>query len=168
MKARHKRGNAANSSEKTLVVNRKALHDYDILKWIEAGVALTGSEIKSLRLGRASLQDAYARPDKGEIWLVGAHIARYEAASHFNHDPTRPRRLLLHKDEIRELIGSVGQRGLTLVPLRIYLKNGRAKVELALARGRKVYDKRQAIAKREAERAMQRALRLRGTTRPAR
>ena len=148
-------------AEKTVAVNRKASHDYEILKRIEAGLALTGTEIKSIRDGRISLREAYARPEGSELWLVGAHIAPYPAAGHFNHEPTRRRKLLLHKSEARELARAVNERGLTLVPLRLYLKRGMAKLELALARGRRKYDKRQAIARREAERQMQRALRHR-------
>ncbi len=144
---------------KDVAVNRRALHDYDIIERIEAGIALTGSEIKSVRAGKVSLQEAYARPQNDEIWLLGAHIAPYQAASHFGHDPTRPRRLLLHKSQIRELADEAGQRSLTLIPLRLYLKDGKAKVELALARGRRQYDKRAAIAEREAQRDMERALR---------
>jgi SsrA-binding protein len=149
------------AEEKTVSLNRKALHDYEIFERVEAGLALTGSEIKSIREGKVSLQEAFARAERGEIWLLGAHIAQYKAASYFGHEPTRPRKLLLHKAEIRELTRSMEQRGLTLVPLRLYLKDGVAKIELGLARGRKQYDKRQAIAKREADREMQRALRAR-------
>jgi SsrA-binding protein len=148
-------------ADKTIVVNRKARHDYEIVERIEAGLALTGTEIKSIRDGRISLKEAYARPEGSELWLVGAHIAPYPAASRFNHEPTRRRKLLLHKSEIRELARAVNEQGLTLVPLRLYLKRGMAKLELALARGRRKYDKRQAIARREAERQMQRALRQR-------
>jgi SsrA-binding protein len=143
-----------------VAVNRRALHDYDILERVEAGIALTGSEIKSIRQGKVSLQEAYARPEHGEIWLQGAHIAEYEAASYNGHEPRRPRRLLLHKSQIAKLEHEVGAGGLTLIPLKLYLnKRGLAKVELAVARGRRRYDKRQAIAKREAERDVQRALR---------
>jgi SsrA-binding protein len=148
-------------AEKTVVVNRKALHDYEILERVEAGLALTGTEIKSIRDGRVSLREAYARPEGSELWLLGAHIAHYPAASRFNHEPRRRRKLLLHKYEVRELARAVNERGLTLVPLRLYLKRGMAKLELGLARGRRKYDKRQAIARREAERQMQRALRQR-------
>jgi SsrA-binding protein len=144
---------------KDVAVNRRALHDYEILERLEAGIALTGSEIKSVRDGKVSLQEAYARPEKGEVWLHGAHIAQYQSASYFGHEPTRSRRLLLHRSQIRELERQVNQRGLTIIPLRLYLKNGMAKVELAVARGRRSYDKREAIAKREAEREMERALR---------
>lgn len=144
---------------KDVAVNRRAFHDYDILERYEAGISLTGSEIKSVRDGKVSLQEAYARPERGEIWLQGAHIAEYKSASYFGHEPRRPRRLLLHKKEIHQIEDEVGQKGLTLVPLRMYLKDGKAKVELGLARGRKSYDKREAIARREADREIQRALR---------
>jgi SsrA-binding protein len=146
-------------SEHNVAVNRKALHDYEILERFEAGIVLSGSEIKSIRAGKVSLQEAYARPENGELWLVGAHIAEYAAASHFGrHDPRRRRKLLLHRHEIRELEEAVEKRGLTLVPLRLYLKRGKAKLEIGLARGRRRYDKRQAIARREAEREMERAV----------
>jgi SsrA-binding protein len=146
-------------AEKVIAVNRKALHDYHILETVEAGLVLTGTEIKSVRAGRVSLQEAYARPDDGELWLQSAHIAQYPAAGRFNHEPTRKRKLLLHRAEMRELSAALEEKGLTLIPLRLYLKNGRAKLELALARGRRSHDKREAIAKREAERQMQRAIR---------
>jgi SsrA-binding protein len=149
-------------SEKTVAVNRKALHDYQVLQRVEAGLVLTGSEIKSIRDGRANLREAYARPEGGELWLFNAHIAHYPAAHRYNHEPTRQRKLLLHKAEMRELSRAVEERGLTLVPLRLYLKRGLAKVELGLVRGRRQYDKRQAIARREAERQMERAIRYRG------
>ncbi len=142
-----------------VAVNKKALHDYDILQRVEAGLVLQGSEIKSIRQGRVSLREAYARPERGELWLHGAHIAQYQAAGPFGHEPTRKRKLLLHKTQIRELARAVEEQGLTLVPLRVYLKDGIAKVELALARGRKRYDKRAAIARKEAQREMARALR---------
>jgi SsrA-binding protein len=149
-------------AEKTVTFNRKALHDYHVLERLEAGISLVGTEIKSIRLGRVNLRDAYARPERGEMWLVGAHIAQYPPAGPFNHDPTRRRKLLLHADEIDELSKAVDEKGLTVVPLRMYLKRGRAKVELALARGKREYDRRQTIARRDAEREMQRALRRRG------
>jgi len=144
-----------------VAVNRRALHDYEIIERHEAGIALTGSEIKSVRDGKVSLQEAYARPERGEVWLQGAHIAEYGPASRFGHEPRRPRRLLLHRAQIRELERQVEQRGLTLIPLRMYLKGGMAKVEIAVARGRRQYDKREAIAKREAQREVERALRQR-------
>jgi SsrA-binding protein len=150
------------SGSKDVAVNRRALHDYDILERIDAGIALTGSEIKSVRAGKVSLQEAYARPDKGEVWLVGAHIAEYGPASYNGHEPRRSRRLLLHKSQIREIEREVEARGLTLIPLKLFLnKRGIAKIELALARGRRQYDKRAAIAKREANREVERALRER-------
>ena len=147
--------------EKTITVNRKATHDYHILRTLEAGLSLLGTEIKSIRLGHVSIREAYVRPQDDELWLVGAHIAHYAPASRMNHDPTRSRRLLLHRKEIRELAREVQASGATIVPLRMYFKDGRAKLEIALARGKKSYDKRAAIAKREAERQMQRAMRRR-------
>ncbi len=144
-----------------VAVNRKALHDYEVLKRIEAGLALLGSEIKSIRQGRAQIREAYARPEGGELWLLNAHIARYDAAGPTSHEPTRKRKLLLHKSQIRELSRAVLEQGLTLVPLRLYLKDGIAKVEIALVRGRKRYDKRAAIAKRDADREIARAVRHR-------
>jgi SsrA-binding protein len=156
--------NAASAPKfKDVAVNRRALHDYEILERHEAGIALTGSEIKSVRAGKVSLQEAYARPEKGQLWLQGAHIAEYAPAAQFGHEPRRPRRLLLHRAEIRELAREVDQKGLTIIPLRMYLKDGKAKIELAVARGRRQYDKREVIAKREADRDMQRALRRRTT-----
>lgn len=143
----------------TVAVNRKALHDYEILKRVEAGLALTGTEIKSIRLGRANIREAYARPEGGEMWLLNAHIAQYPAGNRNNHEPTRPRKLLLHRSEIEEFTEGANERGLTIVPLSLYLKRGMAKVELGLARGRRQYDKRQAIARREAQRQMARAVR---------
>ena len=144
---------------KQVAANRKAFHDYEIMERIEAGISLTGTEIKSLRAGGANIREAHARPLDGEMWLYGAHIAPYAGGSYLNHEPTRPRRLLLHKAQIREWISAMAERGLTVIPLTLYLKDGRAKVELGLVRGRKSYDKRQAIAKREADRDIQRAMR---------
>ncbi len=144
-----------------VAVNRKALHDYEVLKRIEAGLALLGSEIKSIRQGRIQIREAYARPEGGELWLLNAHIARYDAAGPTSHEPTRKRKLLLHKSQIREFSRAVLEQGLTLVPLRLYLKDGIAKVEIALVRGRKRYDKRAAIAKRDADREIARAVRHR-------
>ncbi len=145
-----------------VAVNKKALHDYEVLERVEAGLALQGSEIKSIRQGRVQVREAYARPERGELWLLNAHIAQYAPAGQFGHEPTRRRKLLLHKSQIRQLSRAVLEQGLTLVPLRLYLKDGIAKVELALVRGRKHYDKRAAIARRDAEREMARALRKRG------
>jgi SsrA-binding protein len=144
---------------KPVASNRKARHDYEIVDEVEAGIALTGSEIKSIRAGGAHIREAYARPQGGEMWLHGAHIAAYEAASYQNHEPTRPRRLLMHRSQIRDWSAEVAEKGLTIVPLSLYLKDGMAKVQLGLGRGRKQYDKRRAIAKRDADREIQRALR---------
>jgi SsrA-binding protein len=151
----------AKINEKLIVDNRRARHDYHLLERIEAGIVLTGTEVKSLRDGRASLQQAYADLRDGEAWLVGAHISVYEQGNIANHDPDRDRKLLLHKKEAASLAGKVAQRGLTLVPTKLYFKNGRAKVELALARGKEVRDKRRDIARREADRDMERALKSR-------
>lgn len=147
-----------NSSDRTITVNRRALYDYEILERYEAGLALTGTEIKSVRAGRVDLRDAYARPERGELWLVNAYIAPYEAASIFNHDPRRPRKLLLHRDEVNNLIAAVSQKGLTIVALRIYIKKHYAKVELGLARGKRQYDKRRAIIERDLDKAARRAV----------
>ena len=149
---------ARRSGEKLVAENRRARHDYHLLERLEAGLVLTGTEVKSLREGRASLQQAYAELRDGEAWLVGAHIAPYEKAPAGSHDPDRARKLLLHGREIASLIGKVKERGLTLVPTRLYFKEGRAKVELALARGKEQHDKRRDIARREAERQIERAL----------
>ncbi len=145
--------------ERVVTLNRKARHDYEVLETYEAGLVLTGTEVKSLRAGRANLKDSFARIEKGEAWLYNMHISPYSHGNIYNHDPTRPRKLLLHKSEIRRLTGKVEERGLTLVPLKIYFKDGYAKVELALARGKRLYDKRRDIAKRDAERELRRVLR---------
>lgn len=144
-------------AQKTIAVNRKAYHDYHIEESVEAGLVLTGTEIKSIRAGRVNLRDAYARSENGELWLLGAHIAQYPGGNRYNHEPKRPRKLLLHRKQIAELSGAVMKKGLTIVPLKLYLKNGIAKVELGLARGKKVYDKREVLALRDAQRQMQRA-----------
>ena len=146
---------------KTIATNRKAYHSYFVQDSIEAGISLTGTEIKSLRSGRASLGEAYVRPEAGELWLVNAHIARYEAASNLSHEPRRPRKLLLHRKQINSLSSRIAERGLTLVPLKIYLKDHLAKVAIALAKGKKLYDKRESISRREMERDMERTLRWR-------
>jgi len=146
---------------KTVVSNRKARHNFHILESVEAGIALLGSEIKSIRAGRVSLGDAYVKPDKGELWLLHAHIARYEASTYQNHEPLRPRKLLLHKKEITRLASETSEKGLTLVPLRLYLKGGLAKLEVALAKGKKLYDKRESIARRETARTLERAVKTR-------
>ena len=145
---------------KVVATNRKAKFEYFLLEFFEAGMALHGSEIKSLRSGQVSLAEAYVRVDDAHnAWLIDAHFAPYIQASRFNHDPRRPRRLLLHYREIRELWDAVRQKGVTIVPTRIYLKDGRAKLELAIAKGKKLHDKREAIARRDAERELQRASR---------
>jgi SsrA-binding protein len=149
------------SPQKVVADNRRARHDYHLLDRLEAGLVLTGTEVKSLREGRASLQQAYADLREGEAWLVGAHIPVYDQGNIANHDPDRDRKLLLHKKELASLAGKVAQRGLTLVPTKLYFKEGRAKVELALARGKEQRDKRRDLAKREAERQMERALKAR-------
>lgn len=142
----------------TIVTNRRARRNYDVMDTVEAGLVLTGTEIKAIREGRVNLSDSYGKPENGELWLVNAHIAQYSAGSRNNHDPTRPRKLLLHKDEIARLSRQVSERGLTLVPMRLYIRHHRAKVELGIARGRKLYDKRRAIIEREREREAQQAL----------
>ncbi len=144
---------------KTITVNRKAYHDYHVEDTVEAGLVLTGTEIKSIRAGRVNLRDAYARPERGELWLVNAHIAQFPGGNRFNHEPTRPRKMLLHRRQIDEFSGAVARKGLTLVPLKLYLKGGMAKVELGVARGKKAYDKRDAIAKRDAQMQIERAVR---------
>lgn len=147
---------------KVVAENRKARHDYFIEETMEAGIALTGTEVKSLRAGKASLQDSFARVERGELFLHNMHISPYEKAHQFNHEPKRMRRLLMHKFEIRHLIGKMHQTGFTLVPLRLYFNSrGLVKVELALARGKKLYDKRQDLAKRDAESQIAQALRRR-------
>ena len=151
----------AQKGEHLIVDNRRARHDYHLLDRVEAGLVLTGTEVKSLRDGRASLQQAYADVRNGEAWLVGAHISVYDQGNVANHDPDRDRKLLLHRNEVDSLAGKVAQKGLTLVPTKLYFKNGRAKVELALGRGKEGRDKRRDIAKREADRDMQRAIKAR-------
>lgn len=143
------------------IVNRKAYHDYLIEERVEAGIVLKGSEIKSIRAGKVSLQDAYAKPENGELWLFNSHIASYDAAGYNTHQPTRPRKLLLHKKEVAMLTGRVKQRGLTLVPLKLYIKHGIAKIELGVGKGKKVYDKRETIMRRDTDREIERALKLR-------
>ena len=144
--------------DKTLAVNRRARHDYAIEETFEAGLVLTGTEIKSLRAGKASLAEAYARIEKGEGWLIGAHIAEWPGASRGNHEPRRPRKLLLHRAQIDQLAGKTQAKGLTLIPLKIYVTRGHAKIELGLGRGKKQYDRRREIAARDARRAMERDL----------
>ena len=144
---------------KVITVNRQARFDYDILNTVEAGLVLKGTEIKSIRNGRVNIRDAYARRAGDEMWLHGAHIAPYESAGYENHEPLRVRKLLMRRRQIDELATLVESEGLTIVPLRLYIKRHRAKVELGVARGRRKYDKRQAIAKRDSERRMREAVR---------
>jgi SsrA-binding protein len=157
-KTKKKKAAVSNSNDRTIAINRRAFHDYEILEKYEAGLVLTGTEIKSIRAGRVDFRDGYARPEKGELWLVNVYIAPYDPASIFNHDPRRPRKLLLHRSQINELATAVSQKGLTIVPLRIYIKNHVAKVELGLARGKHQYDKRRAIIERELDMAARRAM----------
>ena len=147
--------------ERVVVTNRKATYLYEILETHEAGLVLRGTEVKSLREGKANFKDSYARVEKDEAWLVGCHISPYRHGSDANHDPERTRKLLLHRGEINRLLGKVQERGLTLVPLRLYFKQGRAKLELGLGRGRKLHDKRRAIREREMRREMEKAVRSR-------
>ncbi|MBO0781498.1 MAG: SsrA-binding protein SmpB [Ktedonobacteraceae bacterium] len=142
-----------------ITVNRQAYHDYIVERTVEAGIALVGTEIKSIRAGKANLRNAYAIVRQGEIWLENAHIATYEQGNRFNHDPVRNRKLLLHKREITQLATRVATKGLTLVPLKLYLKGGRAKIELGLCRGKKLYDKRESIAARDVKRDIERIVR---------
>lgn len=144
---------------KVIATNRKAYHNYHVEEGVEAGIVLTGTEIKSLRAGRVSLGDSYVKPEGGELWLMNAHIARYDAGSRSSHEPTRSRKLLLHRKQIDLFASDVLEKGFTLVPLKVYIKDDLAKVEIALARGKKLYDKREAIARRDADREMGRAIR---------
>jgi len=149
------------AGQNPIAENRRARHDYHLLDRLEAGLVLTGTEVKALRDGKATLQRAFADVRDGELWLVGAHIAEYTQGNLANHDPDRDRKLLVHRRELDSLIGKVQEKGLTVIPTKLYFKNGRAKVELAVARGKEVRDKRRDIAKRDAERDIERALRRR-------
>ena len=150
---------AKNQSIKIVAENRRARHDYHIHETFEAGIVLTGTEIKSLRGGRANLTDSYARIENGELYLISAHISPYGQGNRFNHEPRRNRKLLMHKSEILRLLGKTREKGYTLVPLKIYLSHGLAKVELALASGKDLYDKRQSAAEKDAKREVERTLR---------
>jgi SsrA-binding protein len=143
---------------KTVATNRKAYHNYHIEDSVEAGIVLTGTEIKSIRAGRVNLGDAYVRPEGGELWLLNAHVARYEAGSYLSHEPTRPRKLLLHRKQIDILTSKVLEKGFTLVPLKLYIKDSIAKVEVALAKGKKLYDKRESMTRRDTEREIERTI----------
>ncbi len=145
-------------SQKNITVNRKARHEYHVLQSFEAGIVLVGTEVKALRQNKANLVDCYARIDNGEVWLVSAYIGVYDHGNINNHDPTRKRKLLLNKSEIRKLIKAVHEKGNTLIPLRLYFNKGKVKVELAIAKGKKVYDKREDIAKRDAKRDQERKI----------
>ncbi|HYL41869.1 MAG TPA: SsrA-binding protein SmpB [Ktedonobacteraceae bacterium] len=146
---------------KVITVNRQAYHDYFVERTIEAGISLMGTEIKSIREGKVNLRGSYAMARKGELWLENAHIAVYEHGNRYNHEPTRNRKLLLHRREINQLLSKVETKGLTLIPLKLYLKGGKAKIELGLCRGKKLYDKRDAIAERDMKREIERAIRTR-------
>ena len=153
---------AVQASEiKDVTVNRQAFHDYFVEEKFEAGIVLTGTEIKSVRAGKVNLRGAFARVKNAEVWLEGCHIAVYEQGTYMNHDPLRPRKLLLHRRQINSLIGKVQTKGLTLIPLRLYLKGDHAKVELGLCRGKKLYDKRDSVAERDAQREIARAVKVR-------
>ena len=155
------RGEDVKNGIKVVTENRKARHDYFVDEVIEAGIVLQGTEVKSLRAGRVNLKDSYATIDNGEVFLHNAHISEYEYGNRNNHDPLRSRKLLLHREEIQKLIGRTRDKGYTLIPLKIYFRNGKAKVELALAKGKRQYDKRQAIAERDARRKIDQTLKER-------
>ena len=157
--AKKKKISGSKDNHRVLASNRRAFYDYEILDRYEAGLVLTGTEIKSMRAGRMDLRDAYARRQNGELWLVNLYIAPYDPAGSSNHDPRRPRKLLLHRDEIDRLAGTAAEKGFTIVALRLYIKNHVAKAELALARGKRQYDKRQAIINRELDMEARRAMR---------
>jgi len=156
------KGKADDESFKIVARNRRARHEFDLLETVEAGLVLTGTEVKSLRNGKASLEESYAAVERDEVWLYGCDIPEYLQANRMNHKPKRPRKLLLHRREIDKLIAKSSERGLTIVPLKIYFKDGIAKVEISVARGRKLYDKREALKKQDARRDIDRALRGRG------
>jgi SsrA-binding protein len=151
----------AEETQTTISVNRQAYHDYFVDETIEAGMALTGTEVKSIRAGHVNLRGAYARIRQGEVWLEGMHIAIYEQGTYMNHDPLRPRKLLLHRRQIDRLVGKMQTKGLTLIPLRLYFSNNRVKVQLGLCRGKKLYDKREAIRERDTNRDLARAAKQR-------
>ena len=150
--------NKDNSAFKVISVNRRAYYEYDIMQNLEAGLVLTGTEIKSIRAGQMNIQHAFAKIERGEAWLIGSHIAQYSEGNIYNHDPLRPRKLLLHQKEIDYLSGSTSQKGLTLIPLRVYIKKHIAKIQVGIARGRKLHDKRKAIVDREQEREIRRKM----------
>jgi len=143
--------------DRIAIDNRKARHDYQILDTYEAGIVLEGTEVKSIRAGKANLKDSYARVEKGELFLYNMHISPYEQGNRFNHEPKRTRKLLMHKHEINRLLGKIKEKGLSLVPLKLYFKSNKVKVQIGLARGKKLHDKRHALAERDAKREMERA-----------
>lgn len=158
-KTASKKEEAEKKSDRTVVVNRRAHFDYEISNQVEAGLVLTGTEIKSIRAGKVNLREAYARIENGEAWVHNLHISQYDQGNRYNHEPLRPRKLLLHHDQIEELKERSAQKGFTLVPLRLYLKKGRAKLEVGVGRGKKQYDKRDSISERESKREIDRAVR---------
>ncbi len=158
-KSQQTKATTNNVPVKVISINRQAYHDYYVEQTVEAGISLVGTEIKSIRDGKVNLRGAYAIARDGELWLENAHIAVYEHGNRYNHDPMRSRKLLLHRREITQLLNKVATKGMTLVPLKLYLKGGRAKIELGLCRGKKLYDKREAIAERDAKREIERAVR---------
>src|SRR5436190_7089757 len=160
-KSEQGKGSTGGAPIKVITVNRQAYHDYFVERTIEAGIELKGTEIKSIRDGKVNLRGAYALARNGELWLENAHIAVYEHGNRYNHEPMRSRKLLLHRREIDQLLGKVATKGLTLIPLKLYLKGGKAKIELGLCRGKKLYDKREAIAERDVKREMERVIRKR-------
>src|SRR3989440_3258871 len=160
-KSQQTKATTNNVPVKVISINRQAYHDYYVEQTVEAGISLVGTEIKSIRDGKVNLRGSYAIARNGELWLENAHIAVYEHGNRYNHDPMRSRKLLLHRREIEQLISRVETKGLTLVPLKLYLKGGRAKIELGLCRGKKLYDKRDAIAERDVKREIERAIRTR-------
>jgi SsrA-binding protein len=156
-----KKPDAEHDNERVIAVNRRARHEYDVLETMECGIVLVGSEVKSLRTGKLSLEEAYGRVRDGEVWLIGCDIPEYAQANRLNHEPKRPRKLLMHRREVRKFANRAYEHGLTLVPLRMYFKEGRAKVLMGLCRGRKLHDKRETIKKADVQRELQRAMRRR-------
>ena len=154
-----KKPDREHDNERVVAQNRRARHEYEVLETLECGIALVGSEVKSLRTGKLSLEEAYGRVKEGEVWLVGCDIPEYKQANRFNHDPRRPRKLLMHRREIRKFANRAYEQGLTLVPLKLYFKEGRAKILMGLCRGRKLHDKREKIKKATVERDIARAMR---------
>ena len=147
-------------SDKTITINRKAYHDYFVEESVEAGIVLTGTEIKSIRQGRVNIRESHAKVDNGELWLLNCHIAQYREGNRYNHEPTRPRKLLLRKKEIAGLSADVAKKGLTMVPLKMYFKKGRVKIELGLVKGKKMHDKRRSITQRESDRDIAQATKI--------